>query len=99
MLLTWYERSVSAQAAKAPHSDISMSEVEIATRLCEHLLYLQRRQRSSMRSVVGQHQRLLQLAAVLRSLGLAKTALPQQARLPAALCTQHAAPHASRTAS
>lgn len=70
---------MASQAAKAPHSDISMSEVEIATRLCEHLLYLQRRQRSSMRAVMAQHQRLLQLAAVLRSLAAGKAALTHQA--------------------
>ena len=73
---------MAPQAAKAPHSDISMNEVEIATRLCEHLLYLQRRQRSSMRALMAQHQRLLQLAAALRSLAVGKAALPHQASKP-----------------
>jgi len=55
-----------------------MTEVEIATRLCEHLLYLQRQQRSSLRAVVVQHQRLLQLACVLRNLASHKAAVPHQ---------------------
>ena len=66
------------QAGKAPHTDISMAEVEGATRRCEHLLYLQRRQRAALGSTARQHGRLLRLASTLRDLAAGQGSLPDQ---------------------
>lgn len=56
-----------SQAAKAPHNDISQQEVERAVRLCEHLLYLQRQQRASLKRSSEVHANLAACKTLLQS--------------------------------
>ncbi|KAK9809153.1 hypothetical protein WJX72_010301 [[Myrmecia] bisecta] len=56
------------QAAQTPHQDLSLGEVTAASHLCEHLLYLQRRQRATLRTLCSQHATLRTLCSTLDSL-------------------------------
>jgi len=66
--------------AKAPHHDLSGSEVEAGVRLSEHLLHLQRVQRRGLATAAARHAELSSLAAGLAGLADAPDALPPQVR-------------------
>lgn len=65
-------------AARAPHPDVSPGEATAALRMCEHALFLARRQRAGLGSVAALHGQLLQLAGWMDGLA------PQGGRSPAA---------------
>ena len=67
------------EVAAAPSKDLSTREAEAAVRLCEHLLYLQRTQRASLRQAFAVHAELAGLASALEALAANGGSLPKQA--------------------
>ena len=55
------------QAAKSPHHDVSSLEVESSVRYCEHLLFVQRAQRSTLSTLSQQFSNLQSLCQLLAS--------------------------------
>ena len=71
---SYYFRNISRvqrlwQAARAPHPDLSGGEVQAFQRFAEHILYLQRKQRRTLRGAWEVHDAILHVMQLTDSIG------------------------------